>query len=96
MFKIMPNQKIVLFIEQADAEFEKPSKIGNFFINRFAIDEDVENEILKIYHIEKKLRDFSRGWLTLEEGLDLLNHTIACDSLGWTYSVRSVKRNEIP
>ena len=74
------NQKIVLFIESAENAFEKPSKIGNLFINRFAIDEDVENEILKIYHIEKKLRDFSRDWLTLEEGLDLLNHTIACDS----------------
>ena len=74
------NKKIVLFIEPAVEAWTKPSKIGNLFINRFAIDEDVENEILKIYHIEKKLRDFSRGWLTLEEGLDLLNHTIACDS----------------
>ena len=74
------NQKIVLFLEPAVRAWATPSKIGNLFINRFAIDEDVENEILKIYHIEKKLRDFSRDWLTLEEGLDLLNHTIACDS----------------
>ena len=31
------NQKIVLFIEPAEKAWEKPSKIGNLFMNRFAI-----------------------------------------------------------
>ena len=75
------NQKIVLFIEPAEKAWEKPSKIGNLFMNRFAIDEDAKNEILKIYQLEKQLYyllDSSslkqlEGELTLEEGLDLIN-----------------------
>ena len=63
------NQKIVLFIEPAYHTYEKPSKIGNLFMNRFAIDEDAKNEILKIYHPENNFE----GYLTVEEGLDLIN-----------------------
>ena len=72
------NQKIVLFIEPAHYAFEKPSKIGNLFINRFAIDEDAKNEILKIYQHEYQLTDLWQ--LTREEGLDLINYSIAYDS----------------
>ena len=46
-------QKIVLFIEQNISPYETPSKIGNLFMNRFAIDEDESNEILKIFHLEE-------------------------------------------
>ena len=67
------NQKIVLFIEPAENAWEKPSKIGNLFMNRFAIDEDAKHEILKIYHLENNLYDLINGKLTLEEGLDLIN-----------------------
>ena len=42
-------QKIVLFMELATYEFEKPVKIGNLFMNRFAIEEDASFEILKIF-----------------------------------------------
>ena len=73
------KQKIVLFIEPAEA-WEKPSKIGNLFMNRFAIDEDAKNEILKIYQLKGPFYDFSWGLLTLEEGLDLINYRIASDS----------------
>ena len=66
------NQKIVLFIEPAEA-WEKSSKIGNLFMNRFAIDEDAKNEILKIYQLEYYFDDLNWGRLTLEEGLDLIN-----------------------
>ena len=66
------NQNIVLFIEPAEEAWPKPSKIGNLFLNRFAIDEDAKNEILKIYQLEKQLFDL-HGRLTLEEGLDLIN-----------------------
>ena len=69
-------QKIVLFIEPAEEEWTTPSKIGNLFMNRFAIDEDAKNEILKIYHLENNLYKFYRGWLSSEEGLDLINYTI--------------------
>ena len=53
-----------------------PSKIGNLFMNRFAIDEDAKHEILKIYHLENDLDDFYYGRLSSEEGLDLINYTI--------------------
>ena len=72
--KIM--QKIVLFIEPAVKAWRRPSQIGNLFMNRFAIDEDAKHEILKIYHLENNLREFSRGMLSSEEGLDLINYTI--------------------
>ena len=76
------NQKIVLFIEPADRAYQKPSKIGNLFMNRFAIDEDAKNEILKIYQLENQFYDLLDVHLrfTLEEGLDLINNRIAYDS----------------
>ena len=64
------NQKIVLFIEPAEEAWRTPSKIGNLFMNRFAIDEDAKNEILKIYQLEMTLY----GLLTLNEGLDCINY----------------------
>ena len=72
------NQKIVLFLEPAVRAWATPSKIGNLFINRFAIDEDAKNEILKIYQLENALWEFHS--LSLEEGLDLINYRIAYDS----------------
>ena len=42
-------QKIILFIDPSDYAFETPVKIGNLFINRFAIDEDASFEILEIF-----------------------------------------------
>ena len=65
------NQKIVLFIEPALGAHETPSKIGNLFMNRFAIGEDAKHEILKIYHLENNLRS-----LSFYQGLDLINYTI--------------------
>ena len=46
-------QKIVLFIEPCGEAFNTPSKIGNLFMNRFAVDEDAASEILKIFELEK-------------------------------------------
>ena len=73
------NQNIVLFIEPAVFTHFKPSKIGNLFMNRFAIDEDAKNEILKIYQLETQLFDLCYGRLTHEEGPGLINYRIACD-----------------
>ena len=47
------SQKIVLFIEPNDDAFFTPSKIGHLFMNRFAIDEDVGFEIIKVLELEK-------------------------------------------
>ena len=70
-------QKIVLFIEPQEEYlsekkeiFETPSKIGNLFMNRFAIDEDGCNEILKIYYLKNRIWDYDMGTLTKKEGPD--------------------------
>jgi len=47
-------QKIVLFIEPSDCAYEEPEKIGNLFMNRFAINEDASAEILKIFEVGKR------------------------------------------
>ena len=80
------NQKIVLFIEPAIEAYQKPSKIGDLFMNRFAIDEGENHEILKIYHLEENFNHFCsipnckqtncRKMLSSEKGLDLINYTI--------------------
>ena len=54
------SQKIVLFIEP-QKKYNTPTKIGNLFMNRFAIDEDQSNEILKILELKN----------TMDEGLGL-------------------------
>ena len=46
-------QKIVLFIEPFHELCCTPLKIGNLFMNRFAVDEDAASEILKIFGLEK-------------------------------------------
>ena len=76
------NQKIVLFIEPEYEAYIKSSKIGNLFLNRFAIDEDAKNEILKICYLENKFyaEHVLDDKLRLEEGLDLINNRIAYDS----------------
>ena len=67
------NQKIVLFIEPADRPYLTPSKLGNLFMNRFAIEEDANHEILKIYHLEHTTKPNMN--ITLE-GMDLINKGI--------------------
>ena len=45
-------QKIVVFIENDFLELNTPSKIGNLFLNRFAIEEEANTEVLKIFKID--------------------------------------------
>ena len=52
-------QKIVLLIEPIDELFITPLKIGNLFMNRFAVDEDAASEILKIFELEKTSYEMS-------------------------------------
>ena len=51
-------QRVVLFIDPklAESDYYTPSKIGNLFINRFAIEEDAFSEILKIFELENSIR----------------------------------------
>ena len=52
-------QKIVLFIEPTVELCLTPLKIGNLFMNRFAVDEDAASEILKIFELEKTSLEMS-------------------------------------
>ena len=52
-------QKIILFIEPFDEAFSTPEKIGNLFMNRFAIEEDGSTEILKILELGKTSLEIS-------------------------------------
>ena len=63
-------QKIVLFIEPQKLEWSTPLKIGNLFMNRFGIDEDGCNEVLKICYLENIFWDYKIGRLTEHEGPD--------------------------
>ena len=61
-------QKIVLFIEPTDRAFEMPSKIGNLFINRFAINEGACSEIVKVLELNKK--SSKKSWQEYQEETD--------------------------
>ena len=63
-------QKIVLFVEPQQEKYGRPLKIGNLFMNRFSIDEDRWNELLKIYYLENAFWDYTYGRLTKNEGSD--------------------------
>ena len=52
-------QKIVLFIEPIDELCLTPLKIGNLFMNRFAVDEEAASAILKIFELEKTSLEMS-------------------------------------
>ena len=52
-------QKIVLFIEPNESTSVTPLKIGNLFMNRFAVDEDAASEVLKIFELEKTSLEMS-------------------------------------
>ena len=52
-------QKIVLFIEPFEARWATPLKIGNLFVNRFAVEEDAASEVLKIFELEKSSDEMS-------------------------------------
>ena len=63
MAKLM--QKIVLFIEPQWRKCDTPMKIGNLFMNRFAIEEGPNFEILKIFELENRFENqFLQGKVT--------------------------------
>ena len=63
-------QKIILFIEPSVA-WKTSLKIGNLFMNRFAVDEDAASEILKIFelgNIRFRTSEFRRKTNTKRNG----------------------------
>ena len=52
-------QKIILFVEPSDDLFLTPAKIGDLFMNRFAIDENASCEILKTVELVKTSKEIS-------------------------------------
>ena len=64
------SQKIVLFIEPNEFAWQTPLKIGNLFINRFAVDEDAASEVLKIFELEKYPMSFDEEYR--QKGMDLI------------------------
>ena len=53
--------EIVFLIEPFDEKYMTNEKIGNIFMNRFAIDEDAAFEILKIFELQKTSEHMSFG-----------------------------------
>ena len=53
------KHKIVVFIEPNDNAYKTPLKIGNLFMNRFAVDEDAASEILNIFEVDRTSRKMS-------------------------------------
>ena len=49
--------QIVLFMHPKKYDYDKHTEIGNLFLNRFAIEEDANFEILKIIYLEDNYRD---------------------------------------
>ena len=63
-------QKIVLLIEPNEKEFERPTSIGNLYLNRFTIEEEAANEIINIYELPKSTGDLTLGEYE-EKGMNL-------------------------
>ena len=55
-------QKIILFVEPFDETFYTFAKIGDLFMNRFAIDENASCEILQRFELDKTSVEMSRSW----------------------------------
>ena len=64
------SQKIVLFIEPSIHAWFTPLKIGNLFMNRFAVDEDAASEVLKIFELEKY--SYQMSTKEQQKGMDLI------------------------
>ena len=63
-------QNIVLFIEPTMNTYYLPSKIGHFFINRFAIGEEEKSEIIKVFELSDEIAE-----LALNNGIDLIKNS---------------------
>ena len=53
-------QKIILFIEPNEDAWFTPAKIGDLFMNRFAVDEDTAFEVINVLELGKTSAKMSR------------------------------------
>ena len=67
--------QVVLFIESDELDCVKNNEIGNLFMNRFAIEEDANFEILKIFQVDEFFYDEDSNDLQIdyEKGKGLMN-----------------------
>ena len=68
--------QVVLFIESDELDCVKNNEIGNLFMNRFAIEEDANFEILKIFQVENFSffdEDSNDYQIDYEKGKGLMN-----------------------
>ena len=68
--------QVVLFNHPEKRSFVKNNEVGNLFMNRFAIEEDANFEILKIFQVENfSLFDDDSGDIQInyEKGKGLIN-----------------------
>ena len=79
-------QKIILFVEPSDDAFETPAKIGDIFMNRFAIDENASCEILERFELDKTSDKKSRAKFR-----DNLNFVEEWKKKGMDHSMVNVK-----
>ena len=54
------KQQIILFISPVQHAYERPISVSNLYMNRFAIEEEAETEILNIYQF-RKLENLANG-----------------------------------
>ena len=79
-------QKIMLFIEPNNNEWLIHAKIGDMFMNRFAIDEDASCEIMKRFELDKTSSEISWSLHTnyekfaAERSQKGMDHFITCTS----------------
>ena len=64
------KQNIILFIEPNDEDQKSSTSICNLYLNRFAIDEDAADEVLKIYQLQKCSRHLTEEEKDLK-GMDI-------------------------
>ena len=83
-------QKIILFVEPNDDAFQTPAKIGDIFMNRFAVDENASCEILKRFELGKSSLEMS--W---PEGESNKNFVTERQRKGMDHFIISVKTKVI-
>ena len=71
----MIMQNLVFLIEPPTDDFDKSSKMGNMFLNRFFIDEDAPFELFGVHDLKKKSKRFGEDTMTEKISKFILGRT---------------------
>ena len=71
----MIMQNLVFLIEPPTDDFDKSSKMGNMFLNRFCIDEDAPFELFGVHELKKKSKRFGEDTMTEKISKIILGRT---------------------